>query len=307
MEYSHNLRKYINAYPDFVKFLNKENDKLDDIQYSKLFFNTVNRLNWYDECIFDILKMNVFKPKFERLFIIGLLSGDRWSNMSVRSAIQATKEGYINSKYYDDIMTTLLARNDFISSALLYNVEGFKKYNDIIEMKCMSTTNGSPLIDIIQDKQIDIAIKYIALNKIIEKHEGYIENSIDAICTLDEDQREAMMNHYMHKLVNKKTINHFCAMVSEYNIKLNNNVAKKIHNDCGIGFFNENVRRFETIRRYCFTFGNCLSEEEKTTIFKRLQTKTRRSYINEAIERINFTEDQKNKLQSYVLLYELAV
>lgn len=172
MKYPYNIRRYITEYPDFVKFLNKENDKLDDVQYSKLFFDAINKLQWYSECTLDILRMHVFKPKFERLFILGLLSETRWSSkFSVQAAINAIKSGLINSKYYDDIMTMLLAKNDdCVSAASLYNVEGFKRYNGIIESKMYGMTNGHSLIEIIQNDSIDINIKYIALDKIIEKN-----------------------------------------------------------------------------------------------------------------------------------------
>lgn len=308
MEYPYNVRKYINEYPDFVKFLNKENDKLDDVQYSKLFFDAINKLHWYSDCVLDILRMHVFKPKFEKLFIIGLVSESRWSNQfTVQAAINAIKLGLISSEYYDDIMTMLLAKTeDCVSAASLYNVEGFKKYNGIIEAKCMGGAKGNSLIEIIQNDSIDINIKYIALDKIIEKNRSYVETAIDAICSLDEDRCKKLMDSYMDKLISKDNIYHFCMMVLGHDIKLNYNIAKKIHDKYGIEFFNENIRHFEKMRRYCFSFGNCLTEEERNTIFKRLQTKTRRVYINDAITRINFTEDQKNKLQSYALLYDLA-
>lgn len=190
---------------------------------------------------------------------------------------------------------------------MFYNIDGFKEYNDIIVSKCICNSEVDKLINIIDETSTDIEMKRMAVDKIAASRGFYISKAIDSILAMkDIKQRTDIMNSSVYKLVNKDTIEHFCYMTSFYDVVLPHDVATKIHNSCGTEYFNNNTRRFEAIKRYCYTFGSCLTDSERELFAKRLRTRTRQQYINKALSRVNFTDEQQNALKSYTLLYDLS-
>lgn len=302
----YNIHSYIKSYPDFAKFINGEYNDLDDAKYAELFFKEMYRFNWFDIYL-DILELHVFKPKFEKIFIEELIINDSWSNSNISVLKTAIERGYVNTDYYYNIFISVLAKDNIVSAALFYNLDGFKQYNDIIESKCIANASGSQLTDIIQEKSVDTAMKKIALNRIASMHKAYANKAIDAIAeTEDLVQRNELLQTAVDKIVNECTIDHFCYMMTFYDISLPSNVASKIHDDYGDNYFKDNIRSFERIRRYCYTFGSALNEYEADVFTKRLQTKTRNKYIKKALEKVNFNDKQKEKLNSCILLYQLS-
>lgn len=301
------IDSYIEAFPDFMKFINGEYNKLDDTQYAELFFNEIYRLNWYEGCLYDVLAIHAFKPKFEAVFIERIISNNAWCNNNISIVKRAIENGYIDKNLYDNIFTAVIAKDGPAAASLFYNVKGFEKYNNIIEVKCLSVATGSQLIDILQENETDIEMKNKVLSKIVCENSSYISNAIDSIMALkNKKQRDKLINDSIHGLINKNTIEHFCFMTTFYDIQIPYNTAKKIHEKCGPDYFKNNIRRFERIKRYCYTFGHCLTDYERDIFFKRLQTATRHKNINKAMKLVDFTDEQQNKLKSCILLYNLA-
>ena len=122
-----------------------------------------------------------------------------------------------------------------------------------------------------------------------------------------------LLNHMLKKFTDNYRINNDYIPLIFYMQSLfykqfiiDKKLIKIIHDNYGERFFNDNIRKFEIVKQYCFTFCNCLTEEERNTIFKRLQTKTRHVYINDAMRLINFSEEQKQILQSILILDKFA-
>ena len=118
-----------------------------------------------------------------------------------------------------------------------------------------------------------------------------------------------LLNHMLKKFADNYRINNdyipliFYMQSLFYNpFIMDHKLIKIIHDNYGERFFNDNIRNFEIVKQYCFTFHNCLTEEERNTIFKRLQARTRHKNIEDAMRLINFSEKQKQKLQSIVIL-----
>ena len=85
-------------------------------------------------------------------------------------------------------------------------------------------------------------------------------------------------------------------------IKLNCKILKIVHDKYGECFFNNKLRKFDVIKSYCYAFSDYLTYYEKVTFAKKLQAKTKHKYIEDALEKINFDEKQKQKLQSIIIL-----
>lgn len=165
-----------------------------------------------------------------------------------------------------------------------------------------------------------LATPYPAMKHIIDfiidnNFNNLYESTLDEII-IERTYRDELFNHMIWKFVDSDKINEDCILsvmhIHKYMqsilmpMRVNNEFIKIIHEKYGVEFFNKNVKRFETIRQYCFAFGQYLSEEEKDTIFKRLRTKTRHKYIDDAIGLIDFSKEQKQKLQSILILNELT-
>ena len=208
-----------------------------------------------------------------------------------------------------------------------YSSEDYKKF--FIRMcEHVNTTenwNLSKFLSEIMTSKKSKNIPFIARKYIIDY---IVDNDIDILYIdiielsvyLDKSMCEELLNHMLEKFIDSNSINNNYILIiiyllnfigkedcPQHYIAINKEFIKTIHDKYGNHHLDANIHNFEEVMRYCFTFCNYLTNIEKEKFFKKLQAKTRHKYIEEALEKINFSEDQKQRLQSLLLLDELAV
>lgn len=126
-----------------------------------------------------------------------------------------------------------------------------------------------------------------------------------------DEKTEDVNRMYFNKLIDKclfddDMIDDFCDALQIYNdCTIPLDVFKTIHDKFGQVYFKTNIRKFNNILKYCITFKDVLSDYEIGTLVKRLQIGNMYVYIYYLLKEIKFTEKQRQKLQSIVILNNL--
>lgn len=192
-------------------------------------------------------------------------------------------------------------------------------YKALVIDQCKHSGNQYHLYLILENKKVpDIAKIYIT-DFIVDNCDISIFYKYTANSIISQSSRhisETLLNYMFEKIIykniiDKSVVNEIIILdiiyIMENNlIKLDYELLKDVHNKYGEHFFNNNLLKFDMIKSYCYAFNCYLTNSEKDTFFKRLQAKTRNKYIDGALEKIDFNEEQKQKLQSILILNEFT-
>jgi hypothetical protein len=191
-----------------------------------------------------------------------------------------------------DLLTVL--KNDYIS-------------NDIKEDR-LYFADFFEILGVLPEPTVRIEIKLYVLNYIITNHPYGFDEVLRTIMDITDDrQRAVLLKEYIVNSVNKLTISTFCKVVGYLNIDIQCAAElKEIHDTYGIPFFNEHKHECFCVEAYCYTFYNCLTDFEKETFTNILVKVLKCRHIEKAIHKIKFSDEQMSKLNSKLILYQLA-
>lgn len=191
-------------------------------------------------------------------------------------------------------------------------------YKTLVINQCKRTiisNNQEYLYLSLKDKKVPDIAKIYIIDFIIDNCSIFMFYKYTIINIISMSMRcisEKLLSYMFEKIIYKNIIDNditsetiildIIYIMENNSIKLNCKILKIVHDKYGECFFNNKLRKFDVIKSYCYAFSYYLTYYEKVTFAKKLQAKTRHEYIEDALEKINFDEKQKQKLQSIVIL-----
>ena len=191
-------------------------------------------------------------------------------------------------------------------------------YKTLVIKQCKRTivsNNQEYLYLSLKDKKVPDIAKIYIIDFIIDNCSIFMFYKYTILNIFSMSMRcisEKLLSYMFEKIIYKNIIDNdipsetiildIIYIMENNSIKLNCKILKIVHDKYGECFFNNKLCKFDLIKSYCYTFSDYLTCYEKVTFAKKLQFKKRHEYIEDALEKINFDEKQKQKLQSIVIL-----
>lgn len=163
------------------------------------------------------------------------------------------------------------------------------------------------ILGILSEQSVKIKTKFYVLDYLIKNYPYGFDEILRTIMDIeDEQQKNSLLEKYILNSVNDQSIATFCKVVGYLNIDMPKSIMKIVHDKYGMIFFNNKKRKPFCVESYCYTFRNCLTNFEKETFVNILINILKDGYIEKAIHKIKFNDEQMSRLNSQLVLYQLA-
>lgn len=164
------------------------------------------------------------------------------------------------------------------------------------------------ILDIIGNEDVSPQLKRGLLDYIIDTYHGSYNDVLRTLIALDDEEQSTMLltEYISHAVTSINDLKYFVRAADAVHAKLPYVIAKEIHDKYGKKYFKENESRWFYVESYCNVFYMCLTDFEKSVLYKFLLNIGNGKYIRNMIDKIKFSDEQEKKLQSKLILYQLA-